>query len=575
MDEKLARKIGEVCALTRKADLIIRNVRAVDVYCKETFEADISVIDGHIASFSPEVSAETEIDGKGMYLVPGFIDAHCHIESSHLSPPAFSDLVVPKGTTTAIADPHEICNVKGLKALEYMLRSSEDLPLSVYLMFPSCVPATPYEHSGAELDAEAIRSMIDNPRILGLGEMMNYPGVIAGDESVLDKLEAAYKAGKLIDGHAPGVEARALDAYSGARIITDHECTTHEEMREKLRRGMYIAMREGTACRNVEALIKGADDLNLSRLLFCTDDCQPQSIIENGHLNHAVNLAIEAGMKSETAISIATLNAAVCYGLRDRGGIAPGLRADFFLARSLKRIEPEKVFILGHLAAENGRIASPAVRRASGMIGDTMEVKDLTLSRLRLPISGKAKVIGISGGSIVTSSLALDVASEDGVFVRDDRDILKIVSIERHRKRGTIGVGLITGYGLRKGAIATTISHDSHNIIAIGASDQDILLAAQELIRCKGGITLVKDGKVLKTHVLEIAGLMCERSADEVYQEIKEMQRIAYEELGVSRDIDPFMTLSFMALPVIPHLKITDSGLFDVDSFSFTGIDAD
>ena len=338
MDKKLATRLIDVCEGRAEADLLVTNCKIVDVFNKTVFEGAVSVVDGHIASFSPEVKAKRTLDAKGRYLLPGLIDAHCHIESSHLSPAAYSDLVVAKGTTTVIADPHEICNVAGLDAMRYMLLASEGLPLSVYLMFPSCVPATDSEHAGAVLLADSVAAMIGHERVLGLGEMMNYPGIAAALPFVMDKLECAYQAGKLIDGHAPDVKDRDLDAYAACRIRTDHECSTPEELTERIRRGMYVALRQGTACRNVLDLLPGVNADNASRVMFCTDDCQPQSIMENGHIDYAVNLAIGAGMESVRAIAAATLNAATCYRLADRGAIAPGLRADFILSPSIDHI---------------------------------------------------------------------------------------------------------------------------------------------------------------------------------------------------------------------------------------------
>ena len=575
MTKTLAKKLIDVCEKRAKADLAIRNCRVVDVFNKTTFPATVSIVDGHFASFSDEVEAETEIDAGGRYLIPGFIDAHCHIESSHLSPAAYSDLIVPKGTTTVVADPHEICNVAGLDAMRYMLKASEDIPLTVNLMFPSCVPATDSEHAGAVLLADSIEAMIDNPRVLGLGEMMNYPGIAAALPFVLDKLDVAYSRGKIIDGHAPDVAGRDLDAYSACQIRTDHECATAQELVERVRRGMYVALRQGTACKNVLGLLPGVSQDNMSRVMFCTDDCQPESIIDDGHIQYAVNLAISAGMRAECAIAAATVNPAACYSFRDRGAIAPGLRADCFLSESIGSICADEVFIQGRMVAKGGKILAPAHHVKPEGVSGKMNIGDFSSGKLALRLtSDKARVIGIIPGSVVTENLVMNVRRDaEGCFVRSaDQDILKIASVERHRGLGTVGVGLIKGYGMKNGAVATSISHDSHNIICVGTDDCDMETAIRELARTGGGVTIVQNGKVLMTHRLEIAGLMTDDDAMSVYSTLKEMHEIAYEKLGVSRDIDPFMTLSFMALPVIPALKITDSGLFDVESFSFTGI---
>ena len=361
MDKERVSRLIDAAMGRIPCDLVIRNAEVVDVCSRSTFRSDVYVYDGMIAGFSGEREAINEIDAGGRYLIPGFIDAHCHIESSHLSPSEFSDAVIPCGTTTVVADPHEICNVTGLDGMEYMLKASENIPLSVYLMFPSCVPATPFEHSGAILNAPEAAEYIGNPRVLGLGEMMNYPGVASHDGTVMDKLEEAYMTGKNIDGHAPSIRGMGLDAYSAAGITTDHECETPEELQEKVRKGMYIMLREGTACRNVLQLLPGVTDGNSSRLLFCTDDRQPQSIVQDGHVNYGISLAIKHGLDPVTAISMATLNAAVCYHLTDRGMIAPGKRADFFLTSSISSgIVPEKVFILGKVVAEDGKIIAKA-----------------------------------------------------------------------------------------------------------------------------------------------------------------------------------------------------------------------
>ena len=570
MTKDLARKLADVSMGRREADLCIRNANVVDVYGRTTFLTDVYIIEGLFAAFKGDLKAAETIDAEGRFLVPGLIDAHCHIESSHLSPSAFSDAVVPYGTTTVIADPHEICNVAGLDAMRYMLKASENIPLSVFYMFPSCVPATPFENAGAVLLAEDIEKMIDNPRILGLGEMMNYPGIVYGDDQVYDKLECAYKRKKNIDGHSPAIEGNVLDAYTACRITTDHECATPEELRERVRRGMYVMLRQGTACKNVTNLVKGVDEGNSSRVVFCTDDRQPQSIEREGHINYGVNLAIAEGLNPVTAISMATLNAATCYGLEDRGAIAPGLRADFFLTETLDNLKPEEVFVLGRLVAKDGKIIEKAPHTVPEKVSGMMNVKGFSAESLKLKLnSDRVNCIDIIPGGVVTGrSVRCVKRDEDGYFVHDPGvDILKLAVIERHHGTGNIGLALITGYGMRDGAVATSIAHDSHNIICIGSDDDDMAVAVEELIKLGGGITMVKDGKVLMSHRLEIAGLMTDESEEEVVRTLDEMHEIADRELKVSPDIDPFMTLCFMALPVIPELKLTDTGLFDVSAF--------
>ena len=575
MEKKKAISVINASMGREKCDMKISNAKIVDVYSGNIFEGSVYIKDGIIAGFDGDRDADVTIDAKGQYLVPGFIDGHCHIESSHLSPSEFSDAVVPCGTTTVIADPHEICNVSGLDAMRYMLSSAKDAPLDIFYMFPSCVPATPFEHSGAILNAAEIETIIDNDRIIGLGEMMNYVGVINTDEIVMDKLECAYKRGKNIDGHVPSIQGQGLDAYIAAGISTDHECETPEELREKIRKGMYVLLRQGTACKNVLQLLPGVDDTNYKRCLFCTDDRQPQSIIREGHINYGVSLAVKAGLNPIKAISAASLNAAECFGLKDRGAIAPGKRADLFLTDSLEDLKPSKVFIEGKLAAEDGKIILKAPHVEPIGVAGMMNVKELSLDTFRLELkSDMARIIDIIPGGVVTGAGTDSVKrDENNLWVHDkDKDVLKITVIERHHGTGFYASGLIRGYGMKHGAVGTSIAHDSHNLIIIGDNDEDMLMVAKKLVELGGGITMFKDKNELASHRLEIAGLMTDEKLEDVVKCLDEMHEIADKELEVSKDIDPFMTLCFMALPVIPELKITDCGLFDVTTFSFTDI---
>lgn len=577
MTDKLARKIVDVGMARAKADLCLKNANVVDVYNKTTFLSDVYIVDGYFAAFNGKIEAKETIDIKGKYLIPGFIDAHCHIESSHLSPSAFSDAVVPCGTTSVIADPHEICNVAGLDALSYMLKASENIPLSVFYMFPSCVPATPFENAGAILTSKDIEKVIDNPRILGLGEMMNYPGIVYGDDEVFKKLEVAYSRGKNIDGHSPAIKDNILDAYTSCRITTDHECDTAEELVDRVRRGMYVMLRQGTACKNVKNLVKGVNEQNSSRIVFCTDDRQPQTIKEDGHINHGVNIAISEGLNPLTAISMATLNASVCYGLKDRGAIAPGFRADCFISSSLDHIKAEDVYILGKKVASNGKIKEKAFHTIPEKVSGMMNVKDFTKDKLKLKLEkDEVNIIDIIPGGVVTGRSVEKVKRDkDGYFIHDEsKDILKLAVVERHHGTGNVGLALIRGYGMKNGAVATSIAHDSHNIIVIGSNDDDMITAVNELIKLGGGITMVKNNKVLMSHRLEIAGLMTDDSQDEVCDTLDKMHEVCDRELKVNKDIDPFMTLCFMALPVIPELKLTDTGLFDVTAFKHIPLEA-
>ena len=577
MNKELARRLVDANMGRCNADLCLANVQVVDVYNKEIFKGDVFIKDGYFCSCgNSTIKADRYIDCGGKYLVPGFIDAHCHIESSHLSPSEFSDAVVPRGTTTVIADPHEICNVAGLDGLRYMIDSAKGAPLSIFYMFPSCVPATDFENAGAVLLRKDIETMIDDERILGLGEMMNFPGLFMADEKVLDKLEAAYSRKKNIDGHSPAVTDNGLDAYTAARITTDHECETVEDLHERVRRGMYVMLREGTACRNVLGLLPGVTKENSSRILFCTDDCQPQTIMTKGHLSNGVKLAIQNGLDPLYAISMASLNAATCYKLEDRGAIAPGLRADCFLTSSLEKLDPEAVYIDGKLVAENGRILEKAPHAPLVGVAGKMNVKHLDIDIFKMKLtSDHVRVIRILPGGVVTGEDEAYIRRDkDGDFIHDENeDILKIAVIERHHGTGNVGLALIKGYGMKKGAVATSVAHDSHNIIVVGSSNEEMLCAVEELVKLGGGITVVKDGKLLGSLQHEIAGLMTDRPLDYVKEKLDELHEIAVREITDRTDIDPFMTLCFMALPVIPELKITDLGLFDVMKFSLVPVE--
>ena len=576
MNKILAKSLIDASEKRCICDLVIKNANVVDVYNKDSFLADVYVKDGYIVGFNGDRKASREYDANGRFLVPALIDAHCHIESSHLSPSEFSDAVVPNGTGTVIADPHEICNVTGLDGMRYMLKASENIPLSVFLMFPSCVPATPFEHAGAVLNAEDVEEFIHSERVLGLGEMMNYPGVAGADDAVLDKLSKAYENKKIIDGHVPSISGASLDSYVVADIKTDHECENADEAREKIRKGMYVMLRQGTACQNVLTNVKAVNAKNYMRFLFCTDDRQPQSITREGHVNYGVSLAIRDGLDPYIAISMATLNPSICYGLEDRGAIAPGKRADFFLTDDIsKGLKADEVFLLGNLVAKRGKIIEKAEHVKAFNVSGRMDVKGFSIKSLELPLkTDKARAIEIIAGGVVTKEAIVSVnRDENGNWLYNDKeDVLKIAVIERHHGTGLSSVALIKGYGLKGGAVATSIAHDSHNIIVVGSNDGDMALAVNKLVSCGGGITMFKDGRELMTHPLEIAGLMTDSTLNEVTSCLDSMSRIAKIELQVSEDIDPFMTLSFMALPVIPKLKITDSGLFDVSSFCFVDI---
>ncbi|HPQ45922.1 MAG TPA: adenine deaminase [Clostridia bacterium] len=550
-----------------KADLVLKNCMVVNVFTGEIDRGDIAVYDGYIAGVG-EYHGKIEIDVQGKYVSPGFIDGHVHIESSMLTPPQFAKSVIVKGTTTVVADPHEIANVCGIAGIEFMLDSSEELPLDVFIMLPSCVPSTDFENSGAILTADDLVPLKKRDRVLGLGEMMNYPGVVRGNRDVHRKLEDFKEV--RIDGHSPGLTGKDLNAYISTGVRTDHECTTVEEMTEKLSKGMYIHIREGSATRNLKTLIKGVNRNNLRRIMFCTDDKHPKNIKNEGHINFNVKKAVRNGINAIEAITMATLNTAECYSLSDRGAIAPGFKADMVVLNDLEAFEVDKVFKAGKLVAEEGIALFEAPPYKDERVLDTVRLKKGMEINFDMPLeSDIVKVIQIVSDNIVTKKVIRKVETKNGLYCNNPKlDILKLAVIERHKGTGNIGIGLVEGYGLRNGAIALTIAHDSHNIIVIGDNDTDMLAAVSELRKCKGGMTISSGGKILGTLVLEVGGLMTDSPIEEVEEKIDLMNEIALS-LGVSRNLDPFITLSFLALPVIPEIKLTDKGLFDVNSFGF------
>lgn len=553
----------------KMADLVLKNCNIINVFNHETEYGDIAITDGFIAGVG-KYSGKKDIDMEGAVVCPGFIDGHVHIESSMLTPPQFAKSVIPKGTTTVIADPHEIANVCGIKGIEFMLDSSENLPLDVFIMLPSCVPSTEYENSGAVLTANDLAPLMSRDRVLGLGEVMNYPGVINGNKKVHAKIEIAYD--RRIDGHAPGLTGKDLNAYIAAGIKTDHECTGLFEMAEKISRGMYVIIREGTATRNLNTLIAGVNKEKLRRILFCTDDKHPKDIRNEGHINYNVKSAIRNGIDPIDAITMATLNTAECYRLWDRGAIAPGYIADLLVLDNLTDIMVKQVYKRGKLVAESGEPRFGARPVSDSRVLNTVVLNhnlDINFS-LRLK-SDIVKVIQIIENNVTTKKVIRKVDVEDGYYKNNPKlDILKLAVIERHKKTGNIGLGLVEGYGLKNGAIALTIAHDSHNIIVIGDNDRDMKIAVEELQKCDGGMTICSGGKILGTLILEVGGLMTDSPIEAVELKIDEMVDIAVR-LGVKKGLDPFITLSFMALPVIPELKLTDRGLFDVNKFSFVG----
>ena len=561
INRKLNKKLHviDVAAGRAPADLVLKNATYVNVFSNELCHGDIAVAEGLIVGMG-EYHGKMEVDVSGKLVRPGFIDAHIHLESSLVSPTEFAKAVLPHGTTTVITDPHEIANVMGTDGIEYMLQATEDLPVDVRFMLPSCVPATPLDESGANLDYRAIDSFYDHPRVQGLAEMMNYVGVVNGDGQVVEKIVASQAHHKKIDGHAPGLSGKDLNAYIAAGVYSDHECSDMEDAMNKLRLCQYIMIRVGTAARNLEALMPLLTSQYVDRCMFCTDDKHPNDLLEKGHIDYIVKKAISLGADPIVAVKAACHNAARYFLLNNRGAIAPGYLGDFVIIDDFQHFEIEMVYKRGVLMYDGQLRDFPApeidpylVKRAH----DTFHVAHLTAEDFS---DGRPHaVIGMIPGEIVTQ----DAGYAD--HADPEQDILKIAVIERHKNTHHIGLGYIKGYGLKRGAVATSISHDSHNIIVVGATDEDMAAAANRIVENRGGITVMENGQVLGEVTLSIAGIMSDDSLVMVNSALEDAKDEAFG-LGVSRGIDPFMTLSFMALPVIPSLRITTRGVFDVSS---------
>ena len=550
------------------ADLALRNGRVINVFTGEIIEADVAIAGDTIVGVGPDYEAAEEIDLGGRYVCPGLIDAHVHVESSMVTPPQFARAVVPRGTTTAVTDPHEIANVAGTDGIRYMLAASEGLPLTVYVNLPSCVPATHMGTAGAELSADDLLALAGLPRVIGLAEFMNVPGAVLGLPGALEKL-VAFRGG-IIDGHAPAVSGKWLQAYAGAGPGSDHECTTVEEMLEKLRLGMYVFIRESTAARNLRALLPAVTPQNSRRCAFCTDDRHPADLLDEGHIDYLIRLAVAEGLDPITAIQMATLNGAEWFGLRDRGAIAPGRRADLVVFSNLKEFHAEMVFAGGTLVAQEGAPVgdwpTPAVDDSH--VRDTVHVEWERLS-LTIPAQGKrVRVIGVVPDQVVTEHLVEPAKVVDGLTVPDtERDLLKIAVIERHRGTGNVGLGFVHGLGLKRGALAGSVGHDAHNLIVAGCDDASMMTAARAVGDMGGGLATAVGKEVLASVPLPIAGLMSDQPVETVRQEMDQLVEAA-KQLGSSLH-DPFMTLGFLALEVIPSLKLTDQGLVDVEKFDF------
>ena len=569
-------EISELIKVARgeePAELLLKNAHVVNVFSGEIEETGVAITHSRVIGLGNDYPANRVIDINGHYIAPGFIDAHVHIESAMVPPFEFARAVVPHGTTSVVIDPHEIANVLGVEGINYMLEASKYTPFSVYVMVPSCVPATHLETNGGILRWSDLIQFKNDPWVIGLGEMMNYPGVLHRDQEVLDKLRAFFN--RRIDGHAPGVTGRDLEAYVAAGIASDHECTTVEEAREKIRLGMRIMIREASNAQNLKALLPVITPKNARRILFVTDDRFPADLIDQGHIDYIVRTAIREGLDPITAIQIATLNAAEYFNLHDRGAISPGRRADLIVFDNFENLKIEQVYRGGQLVARNGRTLPQDVPPRNLPIKNSMNVNWSKVD-VRLPASGhkKIRVMGMIADQITTTQSIEDALVKDGNVVSNTaRDILKIAVIERHQATGNVGIGFVRGLKLKRGAIGSSVAHDSHNIIVAGTNDDDLMTAARAIAAMQGGLVAVENGEVLARVPLPIAGLMSDQPLERVRAQMDNL-------VDISRDLGsdlhaPFMAMAFLALPVIPELKLTDRGLVDVNKFDFVSVFAD
>jgi adenine deaminase len=569
-------EIAELIKVARgeePADLLLKNARMVNVFSGEVEDTGIAIAHSRVVGLGNDYPAQRVIDMNGKYIAPGFIDAHVHIESAMVPPFEFARAVVPHGTTSVMIDPHEIANVLGVEGIRYMLEASKYTPFSVYVMVPSCVPATHLETNGGILRWSDLIRFKDDPWVIGLGEMMNYPGVLFRDQETLDKLRAFFN--RRIDGHAPGVTGRDLEAYVAAGIASDHECTNVEEAREKIRLGMRIMIREASNAQNLKALLPVITPKNSRRILFVTDDRFPGDLIDQGHIDYIVRTAIREGLDPVTAIQIATLNAAEYFNLHDRGAISPGRRADLIVFDNFQNLTIEQVYRGGQLVARNGRVLPQSETPRHPEVRNSMNVKWSKVD-VRLPAGEhkKVRVMGMIPDQITTTQSIEDARIKNGYAVSDpERDLLKIAVIERHQATGNVGLGFVRGLKLKRGAIGSSVAHDSHNIIVAGTNDDDMMTAARAIAAMQGGLVAVENGQVLGRVPLPIAGLMSDQPIERVREQLDDLVDVT-RDLGTDSHA-PFMAMAFLALPVIPELKITDRGLVDVNKFDFVSVFGD
>ncbi len=559
MEIQEKKKLMRTSLGVEEPDLVLKYADIVDVFTEKLFTADIAIRDGYIVGVGAYHGAR-EINMTGKIIVPGFIDSHVHIESSMVAPSMFAGKVLPCGTTTVIADPHEIANVAGLEGIRYIIKDSENCKLNVYFVLPSCVPLNEFDHNGGVFGTEQMKQLINDPRVVGLGEVMNYEAIVACDQNLLEKIELLQP--KTIDGHSPGLAGKKLQAYRFAGVETDHECCDYPSALERLRAGFIVQIREGSAARNLTGIISGAlkDGISMDRCVFCTDDVHLADVSTKGHINHNIKMAIDLGMDPIKAIKLATLNAARAYHLKDLGAVAPGCRADLVVLDSLRDISIVDVYKDG--VSIRGMEVPAATAGVAQKIACSVHIPQLAQDCLALKVHGEFPVIEVIPGQIVTRKRKMFLPQRNGIFTARN-DLLKIAVVQRHDGSGRIGLGVVKGFGLKNGAVASTVAHDAHNLIVIGDNDSDMLAAIEELKACGGGYTVVSGGKVVKTLPLPIAGLFTDDRNIDIICELSDMA-IAAHAMGVPENIDVFLNLSFMALPVIPEIRITDLGLFDV-----------
>lgn len=554
------KKLVQVALGNEPADLVLKNAEVFHVFTGEFLNADVAIVDGYIAGVGENYTGITEIDLSGKFLLPGYIDSHINIESSTLLPDEFARAAISNGTTTVIMDPHEIANVCGTAGIRFMLEATERIPLNVYMTLPSCVPASRLDTSGAILEADDLKPILSHPRVLGLGEMMDFHGVLNLNEGVYAKLSMADNI--LVEGHAPGLKDKTLMAYAAAGIRSDHECTTPEQALQRLRAGMHLHLREGAVSKNFMALSEVINQDTAPYISFCADDISAEELLKEGHINKIVRMAISRKVPVATVLQIATINTAKYYGLKDVGAIAPGYKADILVMDSQNVRMPRQVYKSGQLVCTDGVVVDIPKTVIPPEVMNTINIKGIRKEDLKIPMNGNmANVIGIVPYQVVTKHFRLQVAVKNGEVISDiENDILKLAVFERHHGTGNVGLGLVKGLGLKSGAIASSIAHDSHNIIVAGTNDTDMILAVEEISRIGGGIVIVENGSILSCFPLPIAGLMTDLPAQEVADKQAELREISHS-LGVYSFINPFLTLSFCSLPVIPALKLTDQGL--------------